>query len=1151
MTMRRTLLACVVAFGALGGLRCQDPSPPATATAPEANRAAIQARLDELKADEALPAELKTALLDVYGRALEAARLTEAQTTATADFTARAQGAPDELRAAREQLDRTLQPEPPAKGLSLAELEQGVTARTQAQTEAAAATTQLDAEARQRADRRASVPPLVAELRKQLDTLPEQVPAAAGVDPRLQAARQVLRTAERARVRSQLEALGAELAAFDAEEDLLRARRDLAARRVTAAKTELDAWQAALQQARAAAAQTAANQAQQQVGRTDPRIVKLAEDNARLADLRRDITGRLARAEVERLAGADDLRLLEEDFGEMQERARLVGETDAFGALLRKRRAWLADQARAVEQRARNRDDRVPDPQLQELGVDDPRRALEQRAHSRGDRITDAQLDKLDIDDRLRAVVRQLPRDWLQKQLGAEVVIDQLPIDVLEQAETLRRQRQEVLQQLSSDYGQLVTALSAIEATERQFVADLDAYRRFLTERVLGIRSSAPIWRLDPRALGDSLLWLGDGRAWLGAGAALAGVIGQWWPLALLLPLLALLALGPWLRRRLVVHGDLALRGTNVSYAPTALAAIDTLLLAVGPPALLWFVALCLRLANTGGEAGEFQKALAAGASGSAGLLGVVLLLRALARPRGLGEAHFRWQSTTLRLLRRNAPLLVPVALPIAFVLGMLTSRGDEAWLGSLGSLLLLAMFALLLVVAWRLLHPSRGLIGGAVARRPGALHRFRVAWFVLALGTVTTLLGMAVLGYDYTALQLSRRLLFTVAAVLAGVLINSLVVRGLVLERRRLQIRQAQERMAAQKSTDGAPTSAEVAPPVEDIDPQSLARQTQALLRGALVIAVLIVAFRIWVDVLPALGILRNIELWTVDDASGSTPIRITLADVLLSLFTLFAAVVAARNVPALLELLVLQRFRMPAGERNAITTLTRYGIVIVGVVLAFSAIGVGWSKVQWLLAAVSVGLGFGLQEIFANFVSGLILLFERPIRVGDLVSVGDVIGRVNRIRIRATTIVDWDRKELVVPNREFVTGRFVNWTLTDSVVRWVIPVGVAYGSDTEQALRLLDRAAAESPFVLEDPRPEAVFVGFGDSTLNLHLRVFVDMSALDYRWMTDLHQAIDRLFREHGIEIAFPQRDVNLKAAGPLLEALTRRPGDVARVE
>ena len=181
-----------------------------------------------------------------------------------------------------------------------------------------------------------------------------------------------------------------------------------------------------------------------------------------------------------------------------------------------------------------------------------------------------------------------------------------------------------------------------------------------------------------------------------------------------------------------------------------------------------------------------------------------------------------------------------------------------------------------------------------------------------------------------------------------------------------------------------------------------------------------------------------------------------------------LATTVIAAKNIPGLLEMAVLQHLPLDAGARYAVATVSRYVITLVGVLVCFGELGVGWSKVQWLVAGMGVGLGFGLQEIFANFISGLIILFERPVRVGDVVTIDDISGVVSRIRIRATTITDWDRKELIIPNKEFITGRVLNWTLSDKVNRVVVNVDVAYGSDTQRAteilLKLANRPSAAS---------------------------------------------------------------------------------------
>jgi potassium efflux system protein len=187
-------------------------------------------------------------------------------------------------------------------------------------------------------------------------------------------------------------------------------------------------------------------------------------------------------------------------------------------------------------------------------------------------------------------------------------------------------------------------------------------------------------------------------------------------------------------------------------------------------------------------------------------------------------------------------------------------------------------------------------------------------------------------------------------------------------------------------------------------------------------------------------------------------------------------------------------------------------------------------------LIAALGVGLGFGLQEIVANFISGLIILFERPYRVGDVVTVGDIMGVISRIQIRATTITDWDRRELIVPNKDFITGRLINWTLSDAITRIRVPVGIAYGSDTGLAEKLLLKVASENPKVRKDPPPLALFQGFGDNSLNFDLRVFVSELGDRLPVLHELHMAIDREFRKAGIAIAFPQRDVHLDAAEPL---------------
>jgi potassium efflux system protein len=293
-----------------------------------------------------------------------------------------------------------------------------------------------------------------------------------------------------------------------------------------------------------------------------------------------------------------------------------------------------------------------------------------------------------------------------------------------------------------------------------------------------------------------------------------------------------------------------------------------------------------------------------------------------------------------------------------------------------------------------------------------------------------------------------------------------------------------------------------------------------------------------IWDQVLSAFQTVLDIQLWSSSaEVEGVTrQVPITLANLVTGVVIALITFVAAKNLPGVLEITLLNRLSMDKGARYAFTTVCRYVITAIGVVIAFSTIGFKWSQLQWLIAALSVGIGFGLQEIVANFISGIIILFERPIRVGDVVTVDNTSGRVSRIRIRATTITDWDNKEYVVPNKEFVTGRVLNWTLTNNVNRIVITVGVAYGSDTELARELLLKVANEHPRVLDDPAPLATFDQFGDNALNFTLRCYLPSMEKRLSTVNELHMAIDKVFREAGITIAFPQQDVHIDSLGPL---------------
>jgi potassium efflux system protein len=393
---------------------------------------------------------------------------------------------------------------------------------------------------------------------------------------------------------------------------------------------------------------------------------------------------------------------------------------------------------------------------------------------------------------------------------------------------------------------------------------------------------------------------------------------------------------------------------------------------------------------------------------------------------------------------------------------------------------------------------------------------------------------GAVFLGYSFTALEFALLLVRTILLFTGLFLLYELGLRWLRLTRRKMIVKMRQE-MSQTAGEDGDANPDEA---ILENDPNLLSDEGTKFLNAVVIIGGALGLLAIWSEVLPAFGILEAVELWhqqgIVDGREVIT--AVTLQDLAYALLVLFLGWVAMRRIPSLLEIFLRQRVHVSAASAYAATRVFQYAITTLLVVYAMGVLGGSWSQIQWAVAALSVGIGFGLQEIVANFISGLIILFEQPIRVGDTVTVGDVTGTVTKIRIRATTIRDWDRRELLVPNKEFVTGRLLNWSLSDAVTRAHLQVGVAYGTDMVEALKVIRQVVQEHPEVLEDPEPIITFDEFGDNSLLITVRFYLD--GLDRRLLTssELRLTINERFNAQGIVVAFPQRDVHLDASDPI---------------
>ena len=273
-----------------------------------------------------------------------------------------------------------------------------------------------------------------------------------------------------------------------------------------------------------------------------------------------------------------------------------------------------------------------------------------------------------------------------------------------------------------------------------------------------------------------------------------------------------------------------------------------------------------------------------------------------------------------------------------------------------------------------------------------------------------------------------------------------------------------------------------------------------------------------------------------------GIDPVKFSLGGILAFGFTLWFSWLLARFVNLVLDNEIFSRMRTPPGVPFAITTFSRYIILVAGFLAAVSVLGFSLDKITIVLGALGVGIGFGLQNITNNFVSGIILLFERPIRVGDKIQFDDLIGIVSSIGIRASKITTFEGSDVIVPNADFISSRVINWTFSDEKRRVIVPFGVSYNTDPEQVLELLLRVAKDHPEIIDSPEPEALFQNFGESSLDFELRAWTES---DRGWIavkSDLAVIIHKALKEAKIEIPFPQRDVHFRNITELQDAFSR---------
>ncbi|MFY0991975.1 mechanosensitive channel MscK [Halomonas sp. C05BenzN] len=870
--------------------------------------------------------------------------------------------------------------------------------------------------------------------------------------------------------------------------ELAQQRRDLLSQQITRQETELALLQSVIERKR----RIASEQAIADAARDDPLLEAGHPVLERAQQINRDLSLELLRANDRNNSLVRDSLAIRSQLDHVRQLQRSLNEQiEAIrGSLLLSR--ILREQRRSL-------------PQV------DTRLNLQ-------DEIADLRLRQFDL-VRQRDALRQGER--LANQRLEEAGVEISPA-LVESLQGLYQSRRELVDQLEQSYGNLLSAAIELQLNQQQLLETSRELRATIDEQLFWIANTRPL----------DLSWLRQ----LPSHLATEWEVGEWrevlpvhWrmpgPEALLgVPFLLVVAVLLWCRRRIkarlaLLHEQIGrLRSDSQGHTPQAVA-LNALLALPGPLALAG-VGAALVMGGHGIAVGLGQ------ASWHLALAwAVIAWSRRLLVTDGVATKHFYWSAGYAARLRWLLLWLGVSLVPVLLISTLARDGEISLTLRPVALGLLLGGLVAMSVLLARLILAHTPFFG---------VKLFRLILGLAMAAVPLVFIGLIASGYEYTALSLVGRFVITLYLLGLWILVEATVVRGLAVAARRLAFRRALMRRRAQVQ-EGAEGGVEVVeePP---LDMEQINQQSLRLSKLILLIGFVLLLYLVWSDLLTVLGYLDEVAIWEADEVEGADLVDSTLsvADIFTALLIVALTLMMARNLPGLLEVMVLSRLELKQGSAYAITSLLSYTIVGTGLVASLGTLGVSWDKLQWLVAALGVGLGFGLQAIFANFVSGLIILFERPVRIGDTVTLGNLTGTVSKIRIRATTVTDFDRKEIIIPNQTFITDQLINWSLSDTVTRVVLTYGVAYGSDHRLVHRLLRQAADENPRVLADPEPQVFFMDYGESTLNFELRIFVN-SLGDRLFATDeINCRVGELFAEHEVDIAFNQLDVWLHRPG-----------------
>ncbi|WP_148080166.1 mechanosensitive ion channel domain-containing protein [Roseimaritima ulvae] len=1073
------------------------------------DEAMIAAGIAEVEAADDLDESQKTALLEAYQSAGERLKTLASSVQQTAHFQKLASTVNETNQALKQQLAAV------PKSLSPADLNESEAALeqqlAQAQLDLQKATAAVEAEAAEpgrRQKRLAAIPHELSEAEQAKAEIDEQLaePAPANESPLVTRARTISGRAASMALEAKIAELKQEQAAYLSTTDLLPLRKQLADRRRQQLRDDVAALQEALVAQRTDAVSDTLSKRSRDLQKTGPALRPLAERNLDLAQRHKQLIGESARVAKDVSETERHLAEVKAALKTSQERLDAVGLSDAMGQMLRSRR-------REYELLLQNY---LPDADL-------------------GDRVQQYQVEAFLLEDALGKVSEQLD----ERKADTTAPSDDLALESLtaEQAETYLLQVQHTLLTDTLQAHNSLLQIMLRGDTERQELRQaIDNYIDFVSTNAFWIRS-APVFSWSETAyIPVAVNWLVRPLHWqiLWRHLRTAALSRPVMTLLAVLGLGVLVVKRPRLRRFIREQGNLAL--TWNSNFRTTMVVLGATVIKGSTWSLAFLLLGWMLLYNEGGTL--FVRGVGSGLVIVALYIASRNLLSEICRDGGLADVHFGWHREIRKLLRFHLPWYTSMGAVLIFFLVLFHEHPDPQLRATTSRLTSLFLFLTTAVFHHMVLRPSSPVytqIGEHAQESKTAVGR-KLIWAVVT-GLPVLFAGLAMAGYLDTAFRLGQSLQSALLLLMAVVLLMGLMFRWLYLRHRAAARREARE-MKRQQRVAAATSEAESLAADVGIELQQetladlpkLDHQTRQVVYAVGLGIGLLGLVLVWRDIFPAIEIFDELEMWSV--TIGDRLEKVTLRDLLYAVLATAATIVAVRNLPGVLELAVLQRTKLDGGARYALTTIVRYALTVAGALVVLNLLAIPWSQLGWLLAAASVGLGFGLQEIVANFVSGIILLLERPVRVGDVVTIDGTSGIVSRIQMRATTVTSWDRKELVVPNKDLITEKLLNWSLSNVVNRLTIEIGVAYGSDPDQVRAILDDVVRSHPDVMVDPGPLINFESFGDSALMFSVRLY--LANLDRRIGVthELNTSIANALYAANIEIPFPQRDIHLRS-------------------